>query len=115
MKKKLRDIMEYVDYDDLLKMKEDLTMGGIHLFQLVDQQIEQEKMKHAFSCCICNAKIEGESVNNFTLLFGPEYIKRRATFCAIDCLEYFINNLKDAKRDVEKQEELQQETSKELR
>lgn len=101
MKKKLRDVIDYVEYDDLLKMKEDLTMGGIHLFRLIDDQIQQEQMKHDVVCCICNANVDKESMNNFTLLFGPEDLKRKASFCAVDCLEYFLNNLKDIKKEMD--------------
>ncbi|MBI2147693.1 hypothetical protein HYU19_04410 [Candidatus Woesearchaeota archaeon] len=103
MKKKLREVIEYLDYDELQKMKKDLTLGGVHLFRLVDEQIQRESLEHEYYCSICNAKIDQESTNNFTLLFGPEGIKRKATFCAIDCMEYFLNNLKDLKKEMEKE------------
>ncbi|MBI4149988.1 hypothetical protein HY488_01140 [Candidatus Woesearchaeota archaeon] len=95
MKKKLRDVMDYLEYEELIKIKKDLTMGGLHLLQLVDSKIRDETKKHDVYCCICNGRLEPYSVNNYTLIFGPEDLRKKASFCAIDCLEYFLKNLKD--------------------
>jgi len=97
VKQKLRDMVDYLEYDELVKMKKDLEMGGIHIARLVENKIKEETLKHEDHCCICNNKIEQYSVNNFTLVFGPADLRKKATFCAIDCLEYFLKNLKDIK------------------
>lgn len=98
MKKKLRDVMDYLEYEELLKIKKDLTMGGLHLLQLVDSKIKEETKCHDIYCCICNSRLEPYSVNNYTLVFGPEDLKKKASFCAVDCLEYFLKNLKDLRQ-----------------
>lgn len=98
MKKKLREVVDYLEYEELLKIKKDLTMGGLHLLQLVDTKIREETKKHDVYCCTCNNRLEAYSVNNYTLLFGPDDLKKRASFCAIDCLEYFLKNLKDLRQ-----------------
>jgi len=98
MKKKLRDVMDYLEYEELLKIKKDLTMGGLHLLQLVDTKIKEETTRHDVFCCICNSRLEQYSVNNYTLIFGPEDLRKKASFCAIDCMEYFLKNLKDLRQ-----------------
>ena len=98
MKKKLREVVDYLEYEELLKIKKDLTMGGLHLLQLVDKQIREETKKHEAFCCICNNRLDPYSVNNYTILFGPDDLKKKASFCAIDCLEYFLKNLKDLRQ-----------------
>lgn len=95
MKKRLRDVMDYLEFDELMRIKQDLQSGGIHLGQLVDHKIREEMKKHEVQCSICNERIDPFSVNNFTLIFGPDDLKKKATFCAMDCLEYFLNNLKE--------------------
>ena len=102
MKKKLREVMDYIEYDELIKIRKDISMGGIHLLQLVDQKLKEETKKHDVYCSICNARLELYSVNNFTLIFGPDDLRKKASFCAIDCMEYFLKNLKDLRRHVDK-------------
>ena len=97
MKYRLRDLMGKVDYDDLVRMKKDLENGGMHLQDLVDMKIKEESMKHRENCSICNNELDPRSTNNFTLVFGPHDFRKKASFCALDCLEYFLRNLKDIK------------------
>ena len=103
MKKRLRDVVDYLEFEELVKIKQDLKSGGIHLAQLVDYKIKEEMKKHEVQCCVCNEKLDLYSVNNFTLMFGPEDLKKKASFCAIDCMEYFLQNLKDLRREVKSQ------------
>jgi hypothetical protein len=51
---------------------------------------------------VCNSKIEPHT-NSFILVFGSDDCRKKAHFCAVDCMEYFIAHLKFMK----KQEELQ--------
>ncbi len=95
MKKKLRDVMDYLEYEELVKMKADLSMGGIHLARMIDDKIREETNKHQDCCCICNNQMDPYNVNNFTLVFGPADLRKKASFCAVDCLEYFLKNLKE--------------------
>jgi len=99
MKKKLREVVDYLEFEELVKMRKDLTMGGLHLLQLVDNKIREETKKHDVYCCICNNRLEPYSVNNYTIIFGPEDLKKKASFCAIDCLEYFLKNLRDLRQE----------------
>ena len=97
MKNKLRDVMDTLDFDELIKMKNDIDTGSIHLKNLIDNQIEKKEKVHEQHCCVCSNSIHPEDTNNFTLVFGPKSFRKKATFCAIDCLQYFLENIKKEK------------------
>lgn len=92
--KKFKDVVEMIDYEDLLRLKYDLENGGLTIKEILKSRIEQEQKKHESFCSFCQNKIELKSVNTFTLIFGPHDFRKKATFCAHDCLEYFMNQLK---------------------
>ena len=94
MKKSFEEVMDAVDFRDLLKMKRDLENGGQEINRIVERKIKEEIKKHDIHCITCTGRIIQESENNFSLSFGPEGMRRRASFCGIDCMEYFIRNLK---------------------
>lgn len=100
-------MIEYLEYDELIKMRMDLEKGGIQIAQLVDNKIEQEMRKYNIFCATCSHKLDLYSCNHFTLFFGPQDIQRRASFCALDCLEYFLKNL----RQLQQEENQQQKTT----
>ena len=93
MKYLVRDVIDILSYNELIKLRKDINNGGIHLSRLIDDKIKEEQRKHNKKCCICGEKIDINSINNFTLLFGPEYVKKKVSFCALDCLNYFLKGL----------------------
>ena len=94
MKRKLREVMDLLDYNELMNMKNDLKKGGDGIRILIENRIKQELKKHEQYCTICANKLGLDSATTFTLMFGPEEFKKKATFCAMDCLEYFLLGLK---------------------
>lgn len=97
MKNKLRDVMDTLDFDELIKMRNDIDQGSIHLRKLIDTEIKKNEQMHEQYCSVCSNSIHPEDTNNFTLVFGPESFRKKATFCAIDCLQYFLENLKNVR------------------
>lgn len=95
MKKRLDDVIEMLDIGELVMMKKDIDSGGQKIGKLVEAKIRQQIKKHDRFCCVCNSRLDPYSVSNFTLMFGPEDMKKRASFCAIDCMEHFMANLKE--------------------
>ncbi|MBI4739604.1 hypothetical protein HY772_08770 [Candidatus Woesearchaeota archaeon] len=89
---RLRDVIDGIDYGDLQKLKADLTNVGLYLRKFVDQKIAEHERKHERICAGCQTTIDPYSTTNYTLIFGPDDLKRRATFCALDCLKYFISS-----------------------
>ncbi len=95
MKKSIDEVMEMLDLDEVIRVKKDLDNGGENLNRVLKKKIKEELKKHDKFCCVCDSRIDPYSVANFTLIFGPEDMKKKASFCAIDCLEYFLKNLRD--------------------
>lgn len=97
MQYRLRDMIESLEYDDLVKMKRDIEGGSYHLKKLLKEKLLEEEKKHAKVCSVCSNDIDPRNVNNFTLIFGPDDFKKKASFCGLDCLEYFLTKLKHIK------------------
>jgi hypothetical protein len=91
---KIRDFVEVLDYEELKRLKEDLERGGMILSSLVKSRLEQKHSEHGRFCAVCFADIDPTNPNSFTLHFGSADFRKRASFCAADCLEYFISQLK---------------------
>lgn len=98
---RVRDVIHSLDYDELMKIKNDIDKGSVHFKKLVNEQIKAIELEHNTVCSTCMSEISPDSTSTFTLVFGPYDFKKKATFCAIDCLEYFINQMKEQKKGVE--------------
>jgi hypothetical protein len=98
MKYKLRELIDSLDFDELVKMKKDVEAGGFHLKRFLDSKIKEKETHHEQYCATCSTELSPGSTNNFTLVFGPEDFRKKASFCGIDCLEYFIQELKQMKK-----------------
>ena len=92
--KRLREVIGLLEYEELLRVKDDLNKGGDGIRILVENRMKDEIKKQNQFCKVCASKIEPESTTKFTLTFGPEELKRTVSFCAMDCLEYFISEIK---------------------
>jgi hypothetical protein len=97
MKRRFKEVVELLDYKELLRMKDDLNKGGDSIRILVENKIKEEIRKHNEFCAVCSSKIEPESETRFTLAFGPDEMGKKVSFCAVDCLQYFLSGLKKAK------------------
>jgi len=97
MKRRLREVIGLLEYDELLRIKEDLNRGGDAIRILVDNMIKEEIKRHNEFCAVCASKIDSESSTRFVLTLGPRELERTISFCAVDCLEYFLNELKKVK------------------
>lgn len=95
MKHRIKDVVPSLDFSELMKIRKDLDSGAIHLRKLIDEEIRNKEKTHEQLCSVCSNKIHPEDSNNFTLVFGPESFRKKATFCAIDCLQYFLKNIRD--------------------
>ncbi|MBR9699555.1 hypothetical protein GOV09_03820 [Candidatus Woesearchaeota archaeon] len=85
-----------LDYHELLSLKNDFESDGSFL-TLLDTRIKELEKQHKQFCATCSSEMDTKQVNNFTILFGPDDFKKRASFCGMDCLEYFLKELKEIK------------------
>ena len=93
-KKTIGDAVSSLDYEDLIELQRDLLRGGISIKQVVSSKLKEITATEVRVCATCGGSINMRVANEFTLIFGPSDFKKRASFCAIDCMEYFTANLK---------------------
>lgn len=102
MKLKLKDAIGSMEYHDLVELHEDLREGGHSTRKLVEQRIVEKEKEMGRLCAVCNSEIDPHSTSNYTVLLGPEGLRRKASFCALDCLKFFISNLEKRKEDLKR-------------
>ncbi|MBN2457764.1 hypothetical protein JXB31_01385 [Candidatus Woesearchaeota archaeon] len=93
MKLKLRDMLDSVEEEDLYKLQHDLAKGGFFLKKLIDSKLKDMESAKKGYCITCGEDLRNKP-SSYTLIFGPEDFRKKAVFCEIDCLEYFISSLK---------------------
>ncbi|HJX05354.1 MAG TPA: hypothetical protein VJ461_01450 [Candidatus Nanoarchaeia archaeon] len=93
---RLARLIENLDEEDLKLIKKDLELGNIE--RLINKKL-QEKKEVDFNkvCPVCQTPIDEEG---FTIIFGPKGLRKKASFCARDCLEYFLSKIKQEKKRV---------------
>jgi len=99
---RLAKLIESLDEEDLQLIKKDMYAGNIE--RLINKKL-QEKKEADFNkvCPVCQTSIGDEGI---TLIFGPSGLRKKASFCAQDCLEYFLTKLKDNKKTVREWEDV---------
>ena len=82
--------LDALDLNILLK---DIEEGqGKRTAELVRKRLRQLKREQQKVCVTCGKMLEPED-KKYTLLIGPDSFLKRASFCAIDCLDYFLKHL----------------------
>ncbi len=66
MKNRFKDIIDNVEYEDLLKIDYDLDNGGTHLSRLIKKIIKDKQNEHDNKCSICSNDIDNFSVNTIS-------------------------------------------------
>jgi len=94
MSKKISDLVGSLSYEELVELQRDLFGGGATLKQVVANKIKEVNESQLRVCATCGSTINLGVNQEYTLIFGPKDLKKRASFCAVDCLEYFFAQLK---------------------
>ena len=97
---KLSKMIFEMEYEDLKLIKKDLDEGNIS--RIIEQKIKEKEQKKEIICPVCHNSFQDADDNTFTLTFGEKSFRRKATFCATDCLEYFISHIKRIKQTTKK-------------
>ncbi|MBI1969399.1 hypothetical protein HYS48_01780 [Candidatus Woesearchaeota archaeon] len=90
-----------LSYPALQEIKKAMEEGNIDMLQSVEGRMQELEQQHNLFCSNCFGKINMDSTTTFTLVFGLSRARKKATFCALDCLTYFLENLKALKEDIE--------------
>lgn len=94
MSKKVSEIIDMLNYEELVDLQRDLFGGGGSIKQVVNNRIKEVNDSQTRVCATCGGAVNLSVNHEYTLIFGPKDLKKRASFCAVDCLEYFFVQLK---------------------
>lgn len=94
MSKKVSEIVAMLNYEELVDLQRDLFGGGTSIKQVVNNRIKEVNESQTRVCATCGNTVNLSLNHEYTLIFGPKDLKKRASFCAVDCLEYFFVQLK---------------------
>ena len=97
MSRRFEEVMDILDYNELMRFKNDFDSGAVTLKRLLEEKIKKKLKEHEKICATCSNNLNFYKINNYTLIFGPDDFKKKASFCGLDCLEYFIIKLKEMK------------------
>ena len=93
-KKKFMDVIGSLEYEELIELQRDLFKGGSTIKNAVSNKLKEINITESRTCSSCGNNVNLRVTNEFTLIFGTAETKRRVSFCALDCMEYFTQNLK---------------------
>lgn len=97
MSRRFEDMIDMLDYNELMRLKSDFDNGAVILKKLLEEKIKKKLKEHEKVCATCSNDLNFYKPSNYTLVFGPDDFKKKASFCGLDCLGYFIVKLKDMK------------------
>ncbi len=84
---KLARLVGELPYDDVLKLRKDITAGN--MLRLVDERIAAFENPNKI-CPTCGREVRQEEA--LTLYFGPKDLRQRASFDGEDCLKHFLES-----------------------
>ena len=89
----LKEVIEDLSYNQLKELDINLRKGS-DMKDAIKDKIDEIERRNARICATCGNPLDAFSLTNFSLMFGPEDFKKRASFCAFDCMEHFVVKLK---------------------
>ncbi len=97
MNYRIAEFLNSLEHYELVKLRQDMEKGAFDLSKAIKDKIKEHEKKHASCCATCSSSLDPYNTNNYTIIFGPEDFKKKASFCGLDCLEYFLIKLKQMK------------------
>ena len=95
---RLKEFLSNLEHYELVMLKQQIEKGNLNIEKEIQEQIKQLEKRHSGSCATCTNALDPYNSNNYTVIFGPDDFRKKASFCGLDCLEYFLINLKQIKR-----------------
>ncbi|MBN1377544.1 hypothetical protein JW949_04415 [Candidatus Woesearchaeota archaeon] len=90
---KIKEIINYSDFEELKFLKDMVEKGSF--MKIVESRIEEYE-SHRKICPVCHSELNAEE--SFVLYFGPKGLRKKAHFCALDCLDYFVTQLNEQRK-----------------
>ncbi len=99
--------LDSLEHYELVKLKQGLEKGTLNVAKSIQEKIKEHEKKHSNYCTTCSSTLDYYNPNNYTIIFGPEDFKKKASFCGLDCLEYFLIKLKQMKKESKNAEKIE--------
>ena len=81
--------------NELKEFREFFTLESPKIIEEINKKIDNLEFKSK-KCVVCGRDIEDVD-EPFVLYFGKKGFRKRAFFCGIDCLSYFLNQYRELK------------------
>ncbi len=95
---KLKEMMNSLGHEDLINLKKDLENNQGNLIKdIIKQKIDDIESNNNSICVVCGRALNPHITGHYTLIFGPRDLRKKANFCALDCLQYFLSKIKQTK------------------
>ena len=95
---RFKEFLDSLEHYELVKIKQDMDKGALDIVKSIQDKIKELERKHSKFCVTCSNTLNPYNNSNFTLMFGPEDFKKKASFCGPDCLVYFLTKLKQVQK-----------------
>ena len=82
-----------LEHYELIRLKNEIEKGNLDIEKEIQGYIKDHEKKHAKYCTTCSNTLDPYNTNNYTIIFGPDDFRKKASFCGLDCLEYFLISL----------------------
>jgi hypothetical protein len=95
---KIKEMMDKLGHEELINLKKDLegNQGNI-IKDIINQRIKDIEGNENSICVVCGRSLNPYLIDHYTLIFGPRDLRKKANFCALDCLQYFLSQIKQTK------------------
>lgn len=97
-------ILGSLEYSELQRLKRDLDSGGLLTQHVVNSKINEVETSNRSFCASCTRSLVPDKNEIYTLVFGENTIKKKASFCGMDCLHDFLTVLRQDKEDLLRKE-----------
>ena len=101
---RFNEFLSTLEHYELVKLRQDIEKGSFDITKAIQEKIKEIERKHAGCCSTCSNSLDPYNTNNYTIIFGPDDFRKKASFCGLDCLEYFLIKLKQMKTSTGKTE-----------
>jgi len=97
------------EYHELKFLQKEIQSGGQRVGKLIEKRMKELEEEEKTKVCPVCYEIINFSGEHYSLTFGPDWMRKRANFDAIDCLSYFINQLSGLDK-IKRQKEIVRES-----
>lgn len=95
MKTKLKNALNDFSFEELKVLEKDLVNGAEEMRAIIWEKMQELSNSEKF-CATCFRELENAK---YSLALGTR-LKKRISFCEIDCMQYFISHLKEFEKEI---------------